>query len=273
LNISNKKDKGLVAKDGSGGLCGNGKTTTPYFFEEHMELLPVSFLAGVLTVLAPCILPLLPVIVGGSLLEKDRWRPLIITVSLAFSVVLFTLVLKSTTFFIEVPPQFWKLVSGGIVLVFGIITFFPHAWEKFQIALGFSSRSQSWLEHSHKSGGRLGLVLMGMALGPVFSSCSPTYALILATVLPQSFAVGLVNLFAYALGLAAVLLTVAFFGQKAVSKMCWAADPEGWLKKGLGILLMLVGVAVIFGWDKQLETFLIEKSYFDIGSIEWRFLQ
>ena len=71
-----------------------------------MELLPISFIAGVLTILAPCVLPLLPIIIGGSLTEKSIKRPIIITVSLALSIVLFTLILKVSTAFITIPESF-----------------------------------------------------------------------------------------------------------------------------------------------------------------------
>ncbi|MDP2837709.1 MAG: cytochrome c biogenesis protein CcdA [Candidatus Moranbacteria bacterium] len=236
-----------------------------------MELLLFSFLAGVLTILAPCVLPVLPVIIGGSLVDRNRLRPFIVTGSLALSIVLFTLLLKSSTALIAVPPEVWKGISGGIILLFGIFTLFPFVWEKIEITFGFGSRSQSLFSDSHKHGGRWGGVLVGMALGPVFSSCSPTYALILATVLPQSFAVGVANLVAYAFGLSVVLLVVAFFGQKAISKMKWAADPQGRFKKILGAIFVLVGLAIIFGLDKQAETYLIENNYFDIGQFEARF--
>ena len=63
----------------------------------NIVLLITSFLAGILTVAAPCVLPLLPVIVGGSLMDEHRSRPLIIAVSLALSVILFTLLLKVFT--------------------------------------------------------------------------------------------------------------------------------------------------------------------------------
>lgn len=238
-----------------------------------MDILLFSFLAGVLTILAPCVLPVLPVIIGGSLVDRDRLRPFIVTGSLALSIVLFTLLLKSSTALIAVPPEVWKGISGGIILLFGIFTLFPFVWEKIEITFGFGNRSQSLLSDSHKHGGRWGAVLVGMALGPVFSSCSPTYALILATVLPQSFSVGFVNLVAYALGLSLVLLIVALFGQKAVSRMKWAADPNGRFKKILGGILIFVGLAILFGWDKQTEIFLIEKNYFDVGQLETRFLR
>ena len=51
--------------------------------------------------------------------------------------------------------------------------------------------------------------MVGLSLGPVFSSCSPTYAIILAVILPASFLTGLLNLFAYVLGLSIALLVIA----------------------------------------------------------------
>ena len=66
-----------------------------------MFLLFVSFIAGVLTVLAPCILPLLPVIIGGAAQNHERRNPYIITASLAVAVVLFTLLLKFSTLLIN----------------------------------------------------------------------------------------------------------------------------------------------------------------------------
>ncbi|MDQ3065153.1 MAG: cytochrome C biogenesis protein, partial [bacterium] len=89
-----------------------------------MALLILSFVAGVLTVAAPCVLPLLPVIIGGALLESDKdkaddrqWlRPLVIAISLAASVITFTLLIKATTALLGVPQIVWQIVSGTIVL-------------------------------------------------------------------------------------------------------------------------------------------------------------
>jgi cytochrome c biogenesis protein CcdA len=98
-----------------------------------MILLLLSFIAGVLTVLAPCILPLLPVIVGGSLTgegkDAQKKKVLTIVISLGLSVVAFTLLLKASTLFIDIPEQTWKWLSGGIIIVLGLITIFPSMWE------------------------------------------------------------------------------------------------------------------------------------------------
>ena len=90
----------------------------------------ISFIAGVLTVLAPCILPLLPVIVGGSMAEQaSAKRVFVIVGSLGVSVFVFTLLLKVSTAFITIPELFWQLLSGCLLLFFGIVTLWPALWE------------------------------------------------------------------------------------------------------------------------------------------------
>ena len=100
-----------------------------------MILLFVSFAAGTLTVLAPCILPLLPVIVGGSLTgegkDAHKKKVLTIVVALGLSVMVFTLLLKVSTLFIAVPEYVWKLISGGTIILLGLVTVFPSLWEAF----------------------------------------------------------------------------------------------------------------------------------------------
>lgn len=234
-----------------------------------MGLLLLSFLGGVLTILSPCVLPLLPIIVGGALTDKHRWRPIVVTASLSISLVLFTLLLKWSTAFIAIPPRTWAYISGGLVIALGVITIFPSLWERLANLLKLSNRSNVLLAESGQKKGWLGAVLVGLSLGPVFSSCSPTYALILATVLPASFVVGLLNLIAYALGLAVVLLLIAVFGQRVVSKLKWAANPHGWFKKVLGVLFVIVGLLIVTGVEKKIETALVERG-FGITALEER---
>lgn len=233
-----------------------------------MVLFLVSFLAGVLTVLAPCILPLLPVIVGGAAAGPKKRNAYVITASLALSVVLFTLLLKATTAFIAIPQSFWAAFAGGIIIAFGLVSLFPQAWEKVNIKLGLQKNSDELMEKSAKRSGRFGDILLGASLGPVFSSCSPTYFVILGVVLPQSFALGTIYLLAYAAGLASVLLAIALLGQRFVKKVRWAADPQGWFKKGLGVLFILVGIFILTGADKDLEAFLLDQGYYNPTFLE-----
>ncbi len=232
-------------------------------------LIFVSLAAGVLTVAAPCVLPLLPVIVGGSIVadgadsRRARWRPYVIAASLAVSVIAFTLLLKATTALLGVPPQVWQIVSGVIVILLGINLLFPAIWESLSTRLGLGNRSNRVLDSSVQRQSVWGDVLTGAALGPVFSSCSPTYALIVATVLPVSFAEGLLYVTLYAIGLAVPLLLIALAGRTAARRLGWLADPRGWFRRSMGVLFIIVGIVVIIGADKALQTLILDLGWYD----------
>ncbi len=238
-----------------------------------MFLLFISFVAGVLTVLAPCVLPVLPIIIGGAAQDHRRRNPYIITASLAVAVVLFTLLLKFSTLFINIPPEVWSYTSGTIIMFFGLITIFPNFWDKVNFKLGLSAGSDKILNTSAHQSGRLGDMLIGLSLGPVFSSCSPTYFLILATVLPQSFAKGIANLIAYALGLSLVLLLVSLLGQRFIARAKIVADPRGIFKRALGVLFLLVGIFIFTGAEKKLQVFLADHGWSGVSGIEQALLK
>jgi cytochrome c biogenesis protein CcdA len=232
-------------------------------------LILVSLAAGVLTVAAPCVLPLLPVIVGGSIVadgadsRRARWRPYVIAASLAVSVIVFTLLLKATTALLGIPTQVWQVISGVIVILLGINLLVPSIWEKISTKLGLGARSNTVLDSSVQRQSVWGDILTGAALGPVFSSCSPTYALIVATVLPVSFAEGLLYVTLYAIGLAIPLLFIALAGRSAARRLGWLADPRGWFRRSMGVLFIIVGIVVIIGADKALQTLILDLGWYD----------
>jgi len=238
-----------------------------------MALFITSFLAGVLTIGAPCVLPILPVIVGGSVAGEDKKKPYIVIASLSISLVVFTLLLKASTVLITVPLSFWATTSGGIILIFGIFTLFPHLWEKISDKFKLSSISNTFLYKSSQKSGLGGSLLIGAALGPVFSSCSPTYALIVATVLPQSFLSGVFYIIVYVIGLALMLLLVSIFGQRLVSRLKWLADPKSKFKKGLGLLFILIGILIVTGTEKRIETYFVESGLYNVSEFELTLLE
>src|SRR6266404_6968562 len=182
-----------------------------------MTLLFIAFVAGLLTVLAPCTLPLLPVIIGGSVSGESNFkRAFVIAGSLGASVFIFTLLLKATTVFINVPQSFLQILSGGLLIIFGLVTLFPKIWDNFTPAAKLNLSGNRLLAQGYTRQSFMGDILMGAALGPVFSSCSPTYFIVLATVLPVHPAEGIVYLLAYCIGLVVSLLAVSVIGQRIV---------------------------------------------------------
>lgn len=236
-----------------------------------MTLALVAFLAGVLTILAPCVLPVLPLIIGGSSTDSSTgWKRVALIIgSLGLAIFAFTMLLKATTALLGVPQFVWQLLSGGIILLLGIVYLFPTLWDKLMLTSGFMLKSQSLAGSARSTSGNLQPILTGAALGPVFSSCSPTYAFIVAAVLPVSFIEGTLYLLLYVAGLMLALFPLAYGGQRLVRRLGWALNPHGLFRRVVGIIFVLIGVFVLIGGDRVLQTAILESGAYDpIESLE-----
>ncbi len=223
-----------------------------------------------LTVLAPCVLPLLPIIIGGSVSgsKQDKRRPFIIAASLAVSLILFTLLLKATTLLVNIPPESINYVSGAIIIVLGVLTLFPKLYETVISKLGIQSRSQRLLgKGTQNKDSLLGPIITGAALGPVFSSCSPVYAYIIATILPGSFAEAMAYIVSYVLGLSIVLLAIGILGQRFIHKIKWATNPYGVFQRVVAVIFILVGLLVFTNSARAVQTWVSQNTPFNFDAL------
>jgi peptide methionine sulfoxide reductase msrA/msrB len=223
----------------------------------------IAILAGVFTVVAPCILPLLPIVIGASEAGENRISRRAITVigSLSVSVIIFTLLLKATTLFVSIPQIFWSSFSGVVIILVGLAIAFPSLWTKVPFIAKLSILSNKAVGAGYQKKSYKGDMLIGLALGPVFTTCSPTYLFIIATTLPASFFVGLVYLLGFTFGLAVALLLVAYFGQRIINKVSEHMQATGRIKQVFGVLIVIVGILIFTGYDKKLETLILDSGY------------
>lgn len=235
-----------------------------------MVVLLLTFIAGFLTVLAPCILTLLPVIVGGGFRETaDKKRPYIVAASLVVSLFIFTLLLKASTILITIDPMVWAVVSGCIIIALGLVMLFPDKWDSFVGKTGLQARSQRFLGKAGRvNNNTLSAILTGIALGPVFSSCSPTYAWVLASVLPENGLLGGMYLLVYCIGLAVALLLITLLGRRFIEKIKWAANPKSWFQRVVALLFITIGFLILFGFDKNIQTWFVERDILNLIEIE-----
>ncbi len=221
----------------------------------------ISILAGILTVLAPCILPLLPVLIGakeeGRIISKRAVR---IISSLILSIIIFTLFIKSSTLFFAFGENFWQYFSGILIILTGIFITFPNLWNYLPFVNTLSIKSNQSLGRGFKAKSLSGDIIIGLSLGPVFSTCSPTYLFILATILPSSFISGAFYLIGFLLGLSISLLLIAYFGENLVSKLTKNNSTEK-VKKFFGILIIIVGILIITGLDKEIQNKILDSGY------------
>lgn len=235
---------------------------------ELMLIYLVSFLAGILTILAPCVLPVLPVILWGTLNESNYKRILTIIFSFIISIILFTFLLKVSTVFISIDQQIWKTISWIILIAFGIISIFPDLREQFKSIIGI--KHVAWPKESQSIRGQ---ILLGASLWPIFTTCSPTYTLIIATILPLSLITGTISIVLYALGLWFSVGIVAIFWKTLIKKLNIISNGDWWFKKILGIIIILTGIAIIIGFDKKIETAIIDSGWFGVTTLEENLIQ
>jgi hypothetical protein len=69
-----------------------------------------------------------------------------------------------------------------------------------------------------------------------------------------------------------VLLLIALLGERFASRLSGFSNPNGWLKRGLGVLFVLVGLLIMSGLDKQLQTSILDNGYFDVTKVEQKLL-
>lgn len=224
--------------------------------------LPLAFIAGLLTVLSPCVLPLLPITFGAAASEH-RYGPVALAVGLALSFTLIGLFVAAVGFSIGLDADVFRLVSAVIMLAIGLVLLSQRLQDEVaRLAGPLSDRINSAFGTAGGSGlgGQFGL---GVLLGAVWSPCvGPTLgaASILAAQgrdLPQ---VGLIML-VFGIGAALPLLALGAMSRSILPRLRNRLGAAGrGLKVAMGALLILVGAAIVTGYDKKIEAFLTEAS-------------
>ena len=224
--------------------------------------LVLSFIAGVLSILSPCVLPLLPIVLGAAASEQ-KWGPAALAAGLSISFVAIGLFVATIGFSIGLDADVFRSVAAAFMIAIGIVLMVPRLQTGLAVAGGPIANWADKRRSDLDSGGLGGQFAVGVLLGAVWSPCvGPTLgaASLLAA---QGLDLGQVALtmFVFGLGAAVPLLALGLVSREAM--MLWrhrlAAVGHG-LKAGFGAVLVAIGVFVITGLDKTVETALVEAS-------------
>lgn len=227
-----------------------------------MITLTLAFAAGILSTLSPCVLPLLPLVLGAAASEH-RLGPVALAAGLAISFVAIGLFVATIGFSIGLDSGFFRMATAVLMIGLGAILILPRLQARAALAAGPVS---NWAEQRlgrFSTGGLRGQFGVGLLLGAVWSPCvGPTLgaASVLAAQgrdLPQVA----LTMLAFGLGAAAPLLVLGLLTREALVRMRdrLLAAGKG-AKVALGVLLVLIGLAVATGLDKRLEARLVELS-------------
>ncbi|KPP92921.1 cytochrome c biogenesis CcdA family protein [Erythrobacter sp. HL-111] len=224
--------------------------------------LAVALLAGILTFLNPCVLPILPLVFAASA-NEHRFGPAVLAAGLALSFTAAGLFVATIGVSLGIDPDLLRVLSAGLLIVFGALLALPRAQYALQTAMGpvadWGSRRSE--EHDRRGlGGQFGL---GLLLGAVWSPCvGPTLGA--ATLLASQgdrLAVAALTMSVFGIGAAIPLLligTVLRPRMAAMLKGLGAAGRAGKVLLGSGMIV--AGAFVLTGLDKRFETLLVETS-------------
>jgi cytochrome c-type biogenesis protein len=220
--------------------------------------LAFGFAAGALSTLSPCVLPLLPVLLGGAL-QQHRLAPVSLAAGLAVSFTAIGLFVATLGFATGIDSDVVRTVAAVLMAVFGAILLSPRLSAGFARAAGSLSGGANGLLGRISGRGLAGQFLLGGLLGAVWSPCSgPTLGAAIGLAAQSgTFAQAAVILLMFSLGATTPILVLAYGSRSALAgRRASLASVARWAKPVMGGVLLLMGVLILTGLDKGLETAL-----------------
>ncbi len=216
-------------------------------------LLGFSFLAGLITILTPCMWPMLPIVLSANIKGKDHTRPLGITIGVMASFAIFTLSISYLVRAFHFDPNILRTIAVVVIVFLGLTLIIPkltailEAWVSRLTGIFHLQQQQG---NDFKSG-----LFTGLILGIVWSPCGgPILASIaaLAATGMVSLQVILVTL-AYVTGVGLPLFFFIYGGQRFVTKTRFFSSYTGRIQQIFGVIMILTAVAIYFNYDKYLQ--------------------
>jgi cytochrome c biogenesis protein CcdA len=227
-----------------------------------LATLAFSILAGALSTLSPCVLPLLPIVLGAAASEH-RMGPAALACGVALSFTVLGLFVSTIGYAVGLDGVWFRYIAAALLIAVGVVL----AVEPLQVRLAAAGSPLSSYADDHfgqvPTRGAGGQFLLGLLLGAVWAPCvGPTLgaASILAARGENLGQVAL-TMAAFGVGAALPLLAMGFLSREVMVR--WRgrllkAGKGG--KTALGILLAIVGLMILTGLDKAVEARLVELS-------------
>lgn len=216
----------------------------------------LALLAGILTVAAPCILPVLPIILGTSIGQQSRWRPFFIALGFVVTFSGFTMLFAVFSNLLGVSSNVLRTISIFLLLFFGVALIIPNWFEKITSKFTRYARKIA----NPKSGGHKSGFVLGATLGVVWTPCAgPILGTILTLVATQTdLARASILITAYAFGAGIPMIAIAYGGQYVTVRIKSISKYSGLLQRVFGVIIIALAIAMIFQYDILLQNKLLE---------------
>lgn len=224
-----------------------------------MILIVFAFLAGLVTILAPCMWPMLPIVLSSTVKGKDHKRPLGITIGVMTSFAVFTLSVSYLVRAFHFDPNILRIFAVVVIIFLGLTLIIPALSQIIEGSvsrltgiIGIQKQQQG---NDFKSG-----FLTGLMLGVIWSPCGGPILASIATLAATGMVniqVILVTLF-YVAGVGLPLFIFTYGGQQVITKTRFISAYTGRVQQIFGIIMILTAVAIFFNYDKLLQLKILE---------------
>lgn len=216
-----------------------------------------SFIAGILSTLSPCVLPLLPIIVSSSIQESPKGLFMLI-IGLSMSFALTGSIISYSAMVWGFDIEIIKYISAVMLIAFGMILLSEKLNQKFVgAASSLTQRSNDKLAN-YNATGNSGQFFLGVLLGVAWTPCiGPALGSAIALVLQgNNLFDAFIAMSLFGLGAGIPLLVIAFVSGKVINKNK-VSSRAAFIKKIMAILITTIGIGVLTGLDKSVEVFLL----------------
>lgn len=222
----------------------------------------LAYLAGVVSVLSPCVLPLIPIVLASAA-AQHRLAPLALAGGLALSFTLVGIFVATIGFTIGIEGDMIRRAGGAALSLIGVVLLTPSLQARFAQAAGpVSAWANERLEGFHGAG-LGGQASLGVLLGAVWSPCvGPTLgaASLLAAQGRDLGEVAFVML-AFGLGAGSIMVALGYASAGVMTRLKSRMLSTGAIGRvGLGGALVVLGLLIVVGADRALEAYLVEIS-------------
>jgi cytochrome c biogenesis protein CcdA len=238
-----------------------------------LATLGLALLAGLLSVLSPCVLPILPLVLGTAA-SAHRLGPLALAVGLALSFTVIGLFVATIGFAAGLDSGVFRTISAVLLIGVGLVLLVPKLQEQFALAAAPVSNWAGSYTDNFTPGGLAGQFGLGLLLGAVWSPCvGPTLgAASLLAAKGEDLGQVAPTMLAFGIGAALPLMLLGFLSREAMMRWRGRMMETGKVGKTLlGLLLVAVGLLVATNLDKRLETVLVDASPAWLTNLTTRF--
>jgi len=220
----------------------------------------LAWVAGSLTTLNPCVFPLLPLVLGGAV-QGNRFAPVAMGAGMVASFAVLGLIVGLAGDALGLEPDHIRFAGAVLLIAFGIVMLVPWLNERFtRLVTPVATRANSATSNLD-TGSLGGAFATGGLLGMVWSPCSgPMLASALTIVATEGGALrGTLILGIFGLGAASILVAAAYASRAGFGRVRgWVLTHMDRVKRGFGVLVLVLGVAILSGGDKWLEAQLLQ---------------